>query len=226
MNLVLQQLSSTLKGPARAKLLAPEAAVSITVLEKDTDGKLIYNTLWCDATNTLMSKRTRMGIKLPGYDPHNFGLALDLDISVILDQMKITYEDLLYVMRRRGWYCHRRDGAADQQGSTHFNYIGDNNPDEYLKHASFDPLSWDTPIETRIYEKYITDFQLSPAQVQSALKKLGFYHGDIDGQYDGYNREAIMAFQRAWDLPESGTWNGSLQRALAFVAAEIVTVSG
>jgi hypothetical protein len=226
MNLVLQQLSPDLKGPARSKLLAPEAAVSLHVLEKDTDGKLIYVKLWNDATGTLMDRRTRVGNHLPGYDPHNYGLALNLDVPQILDQMKISYEDLLYVMKRRGWFCHRRDGSPDSPGSGHFNFIGDNNPDEYMKHATFDPVSWDTPIETRIHERYSSDFQLSPAQVQSALQQLGFFHGAANGEFDGYTREAILAFQRAWDLAESGTWNGALQRTLAFVSATISLVNG
>ncbi len=226
MNLVLQQLSTDLKGPARHKLLAPEAAVSLNVLEKDTDGKLIYTRLWNDATSTLMDKRTRVGSYLPGYDPHNFGLALNLDIPAILDQMKISYEDLLYVMKRRGWFCHRRDGSSEGAGAGHFNFIGDNNPDEYMKYASLDPLSWETPIETKIHEKYITEFQLSPAQVQSGLHEMKFYHGIANGEFDGYTREAILAFQRAWDLPESGTWNGALQRTLAFVSATVTIISG
>lgn len=226
MNLVLQQLSGDLKGSARHKLLAPEAAISLAVLEKDTDGRLVYTKFWHDAVCTLMDKRTRIGSHLPGYDPHNYGLALNLDVPVILEQMKITYEDLLYVMKRRGWFCHRRDGSQEGPGVGHFNFIGDGNPDEYLKYASFDPISWDTPIETKIHEKHLTEFQLSPAQVQSALQKMGFFHGPANGEFDGYTREAILAFQRAWDLPESGTWNGALQRTLAFVSAEVTIING
>lgn len=223
MNLVLQQLPPTLRGSAKLKLLAPEAAASVLSLEKDIG--LVYTSLWNDATATLLDKRTRIGTQLPGYDPHNFGVSMNLDVPAILDEKKISYQDLLYTLKRRGWLCHRRDGEVDQHGWSHFNYFGDGNPEEYLSKASFDPLSWDNPIEARIYEKHSQEFTLSPAQGQGLLQKLGFFHGEIDGNYDLYLREAILAFQRAWDLSESGTLTIPVQRTLAFVAATITTTS-
>jgi hypothetical protein len=225
MNLVLQQLSDDLKGPARSRFLAPEACAAFRLLEKDTDG-LIYTDLWHDGTQSLLARRTRKTTNLPGYSPHNYGLALDLDLGQVLEQKKISYEDLLYVMKRRGWYSHRRDGKVDEAGSAHFNFLGDGDVDSYIELATFDPLSWERPIEKRIYEKHITDFSLSPAQIQSLLKKLGFFHGEVNGDYDIYFREAVMAFQRAWDLPDSGTPTTAFQRVLAFVAAEITILPG
>lgn len=224
MNLVLQQLPEGLKGSARAKYLAPEAAASLKTLEKDTDG-LLYTDLWHCATASLLNKRTRRGSHLPGYSPHNFGLAIDLDLEKVLEAKKITYEDLLWILKRRYWFCHRRDGAADMPGSEHFNYLGEAG-EECLQQATFDPMSWDKPVEARIFEKHGPDFSLSPAQIQSLLKKLGFFHGEVDGNYDIYFREAVMAFQRAWDLSETGTPTMTTQRTLAFVSAEVSFVNG
>ncbi len=219
MNLVLQQLPTTIKGKARAKLLAPDAALALLTLEKDSNG-LIYTNLWHDATSSLLARRRRVGAHLPGYDPHGYGLALTLDGEAILEQTKISYEDLLYLMKRRGWYCYRKDGKQKETGAFEFFFLGDT-ADEYVKLATFDPLSWDKPIEQKIHDRYFKDFALSPAQVQSALLKMGYFHGTVDGDFEGYTREAIMAFQRAWMLPESGTPNLSLQRTIAFVTAEI-----
>lgn len=219
MNLVLQHLPEDIQGIARSKHLAPEAALALRMVEKDTDG-LVYTNFWHDATSTMMAKRIRFGSHLPGYDPHNYGLAVSLDTNNILGRKKITYEDVLYIMKKRGFFCHRRDGKQGETGSNHFNYLGDN-ADAYLEKASFDPLSWDNPAEARIHEKHLAEFSLSPAQVQSLLAKIGFFHGPIDGNLDLYFREAVSAFQRAWDLPESGNPSIQFQRVLAFVSADV-----
>jgi hypothetical protein len=219
MNLILQQLSEPLRGNVRAKLLLPEAARALNTLQQDAGG-LIYKDMWRCATSSLMAKRVHKGAHLPGYSSHNFGLAVSIDVEEILNEKKITYEDLLYLMKKRGWYCHRRDGAKDQPGSGHFNFLGDD-PDKYLSRATLDPMSWDRPAELRIYELYGTDFSLSPPQVQSLLKALGFFHGEVNGHIDLYSREAIMAFQRAWDLVPDGVPNITLQRVLTFVSADI-----
>lgn len=224
MNLALQQLPETLKGKARAKVLAPDAAAALLALEKDTSG-LVYSSLWHDATSSLWARRFRLGAPLPGYDPHGYGMALTLDGDTILAEKKIGYEDLLYLMKRRGWYCHRRDGKPKEQTSFEFNFLGEN-ADEYSSLATFDPLSWDKPIEKKVHEKYLKDFALSPAMIQSALLSLGFFHGTVNGEYDAYMREGIVAFQRAWQLPETGTPNITLQRVLAFVSATVTISPG
>jgi hypothetical protein len=52
------------------------------------------------------------------------------------------------------------------------------------------------------------------------LAKIGFYAGESSGAGDLYTREAVMAFQRAWDLIENGLTDTTLCRVLAFVTAE------
>jgi hypothetical protein len=216
MKLALQQLA--VRGPARMKYLAPDAAVALHAVERDTDG-LIYFDMWRDPTASLLARRTRKGSQLPGYTTHGFGLAVDLDLLATLDEKKIRYEDLLYIMRKRGWYCHRRDGEANLPESEHFNFLGEL-AEKYLVKTTMDPTTWQRPAEERIYERYGCHFQVDLPGVQKLLERAGFYVGPQSGQLDAYTREAILAFQRAWDLIEDGTASMTLCRALVFVTAE------
>lgn len=218
MKLVLQQLPNV-RGTPRASLLAPEAADSLVKLEKETGG-LIYVDMWRDPVASLLAKRTRRSPSLPGYCGHNFGLGIDLDVTTYLEEKKIRYEDLLYLMKKRGWYCHRRDGDSSAPGFDHFNFLGDT-ANQYLLKCTMDPITWEYPIEERVYERYGKDFQLSLKSVQEKLSKIGFYRGDLTGTADLYTREAVMAFQRAWDMIENGNIDATLCRVLAFVTCDL-----
>ncbi|TRZ94468.1 peptidoglycan-binding protein [bacterium] len=46
--------------------------------------------------------------------------------------------------------------------------------------------------------------ELSPKQIQRALKKAGFYKGEIDGKIGLKTKEAIMRFQKARGLKADG----------------------
>ena len=49
-----------------------------------------------------------------------------------------------------------------------------------------------------------TAVQLSPRQIQRALKSAGFYQGSIDGKIGSKTREAIIKFQKAKGLKADG----------------------
>jgi hypothetical protein len=217
MKLVLQQIPKV-RGDVRRPFLAPDAALSLASIEVDTDG-LIYTEMWRDGVDSLLAKRMK-GSSLVGYSPHNFGLAIDIDVEKILDQKKIRYEDLLWLMKRRGWYCFRRDGVQDQAGAGHFNFLGEG-ADKYLAKSNQDPITWQTVAEFRIWERHGTEFQLETKEVQIRLSKLGLFTEPFTGQRDLYTREAIIAFQRAWDLAQTGSPDMTLCRALSFVTADI-----
>lgn len=217
MKLVLQQLP-TLRGSARARLLAPDAAASLLSLEKDTGG-LVYVDIWRDAVASLLSRRLRKTSQLPSYSPHNYGFAVDLDVKAILDEKKILYEDLIYIMKKRGWFCHRRDGDGTKHEAGHFNYLGDLG-ERFIVKTTFDPATWQRPAEERIYELYGKEFQISLQTAQGLLTKAGFYNGETTETIDAYTREAILAFQRAWDLVEDGQMSMSFCRCLVFVTAD------
>jgi hypothetical protein len=219
MKLALQQLPATTRGPARMKYLASDAAAALLKVEEDTDG-LIYTDFWRDGVASLVSLRLRKTSQLPSYSPHNYGLALDIDLVNVLKEKAITYETLLYIMKKRGWYCHRRDGRADQPEANHFNFLGEKG-DSYLSKTTMDPATWGRPGEMRISEVYGDRFIIDTKTVQVLLARVGFYVGPTTGAVDMYTREAVMAFQRAWDLVVDGVLGIAFCRALAFVTAEL-----
>jgi Putative peptidoglycan binding domain len=218
MKLALQQLPASVRGPARMKCLIPQAAAALIALERDTDG-LDYLDIYRDPIASLASRRIRKGSQLPGYSSHGYGISFDLDVKKILDDKKITYETLLYVLKKRGWFCHRRDGDGNGQEAEHFNYLGDQG-ERYLTRCTMDPITWNRPAEERIYELHGPSFQVDLPACQRLLAKAGLYHGEFTDTLDPYTREAIMAFQRTWDLVEDGMATTALCRVLVFVTAE------
>lgn len=218
MKLVLQQLPTSTRGTIRMPYLAPDAAAALLAVERDTDG-LIYMDMWRDPMASLLARRTSRTSQLPGYSSHNYGLAVDLNVKAILDEKKIRYEDLLRIMKKRGWVCHRRDGQGDLNEANHFNFLGEY-AEKYLVKCTMDPTTWQIAAELRIWERFGHEFQIDLKMVQVLLAKLKFYAGPVTGQKDQYTREAILAFQRAWDLIHSGSNDMTTCRALVVICAE------
>lgn len=218
MKILLQKIPN-IKGEVRRPFLSHEAALALRTIEKDTDG-LIYKDMWRDAVATMAARRIRKSGQLPGYSPHNYGLSVDLDVEALLEQKKIRYEDLLWLMKKRGWYCFRRDGVEGQTGYDHFDFLGES-ADYYLSKCNQDPSTWSNAIEIKIWESYGQNFQTSTKEVQLQLAKIGFFKEPFTEHRDMYTREAIMAFQRAWDLIQSGSPDMTLCRVLAFVTADV-----
>lgn len=218
MKLVLHQVPAA-KGTIRMPFLAPEAALSLVAIEKEV-GKLTYSDMWRDATSSSLSRRIRINTPRPGYDPHNFGLSVDINTKITLEDRKLRYEDLLRIMKKRGWLCQRRDGEGEKPGSEQFNFFKDE-PIRYIEKCTMDPTTWDSAAELRIWELHGKSFQLTIKEVQTLLSKISFYAGQLTDTNDVYSREAIMAFQRAWELPQSGIPDISLCRVLSFVAADL-----
>lgn len=216
MKLYLQQLS--VQGTARMKYLAPDAASALLDVEKDL-GALSYADMWRDAADSLIARRSRKGSQLPGYTPHGYGLAIDIDASQVLGEKKVRYADLTHYMEKHGWHCHRRDEEPGKQESDHFNFLGPL-ANKYLVKTTLDPATWQNAADLRIVEKFGEHFQLDPSRVQELLASLGFHTGPRTAQLDMYTRETISAFQRAWGLREDGTASMTLCRSLAFIAAE------
>lgn len=228
----LAELPSTLKGPddpdykgmvpRRARFLAPDVAQALLTLDKDTGG-YIYTDVYRSAESSLQARRVKRGVQRPGYSPHGFGLAVDLDLYGIIKSYKVKYNDILDVMKAHGWFCHRRDGAGpDEMEAWHFNYLG-GDPDKYLAKVDVnDHSTWASVAEQRIWERYGTDFALTPTDIQNKLKALKMYNGDVDGNLSSSTcREAVMVFQRAWDLDVDGDPGIMTQRTLSFVTAEL-----
>lgn len=220
MKLVLQQLSN-IKGEVKNPYLDKEAAFSLVLVERDTGG-LVYTEMWRDALSSILVRRTNTSTPPPGYSAHNYGLSIQIDMRASMKVKKLSHDDLTKILERHGWFCQRRDEGFDisEVGACQFNYFGKDH-DKYLSKASQDATSWLTPSEFYIWEKYRDDFQLETADVQNKLGSLGLYRGTITGQRDLYTREAIMAFQRTWEISQSGAPDMTLCRVLSFVTAEL-----
>src|SRR5688500_12568851 len=97
--------------PKRMRFLHPEAAESLVGLEGDTGG-FVYSDIYRSAESSLAARRIKRGVQRPGYSGHNYGFSVDLDIEEIMRTKKILYRDIIHLMQKRGWYCHRRDGSG------------------------------------------------------------------------------------------------------------------
>jgi len=207
--------------PTRMRFLAPDVGPALLQLNKDTGG-YIYTDVWRSADSSLAARRVKRGVQRPAYSPHNYGFAVDLDLYGIMKKYHVKYPDIVEVMLAHDWYSHRRDGAGpDESESWHFNYLGPDH-DKYMAKVDInDHATWSNAVEMRIIERYGSDFSLSPTQIQSLLAQLKMYGGEIDGNLSSaLCREAVMAFQRAWDLAVDGDPGIMTQRTLAFVTAE------
>jgi hypothetical protein len=217
MKILLQQIA--VLGPAKKKYLAPSAAASLKLVEKESGG-LVYSDVWQDSVAVLIASRISQNGPRPGYSSHQFGLGVDLDLTASLDRLKISYPELLKLLEKNFWYCYRRDGEPSLCGSEHFDYFGEK-AWRYVFIATNDHRKWNRAAEERIYELYGDDFKLSVSQVQSGLSELGIYALPVSGELDAYTREALMVFQRAWKLPEDGTANMSTCRVLSVLTADL-----
>jgi branched-chain amino acid transport system substrate-binding protein len=63
-------------------------------------------------------------------------------------------------------------------------------------------------------QQEIFDSAVFVAQLQQALKVLGFYDGDVTGVYDDATTAAVEALQRDLDLPETGKYDEATDAAL------------
>ena len=218
MNLKLQQLPSSIRRSARLPFLAPDALQALLLVEKDTGG-LLYTEAWKDPVASLLSRRMKNANQLPGYDGHNFGLSICVELSSYAGK----YDTLLSIMKKRGWACHRKDIDSSMPEANRFHFFGEY-PDRFFLKTTMDPATWSNAIELRIFERHGKEFQLSMEEVQEKLKTIGLYYGPLSGQADLYTREGILAFQRSWDMKQNGHADAVLARVLAFVTSDIELV--
>ena len=207
------------KVPTWALYLHPDAAASLLKLESDTGG-LIYTSVWRSANGSLWAIKNKSGALPPGYSAHNYGLAIDLTVDQIMDQFGWSYAEVLDLMEKYGWYCHRRDGRKKFE-SWHFNYLGlPNEAENYLQLATSKSSTWKLPIERRVCEQYEHYWKgMDLRDVQTALKKLKFYMEKVDGLWGPYSREALQSFQRAYKMRETSRPGERDRRTLAFCTA-------
>lgn len=230
MNLLLRRLPETVRGiydlnkngkpddpmPKRTLLLHPDAFSSF--LELVNAGGMVFSDIFRSAESSLHAVESGRGAQPPGYSGHNFGLATDVAVDETLKARSCTYVQLLEAMALKGWHCYRRDGQRGKE-DWHFNYLGTDS--KRILAACIKRDSWSQAAEESIMSRYAKDFGMQPVEIQAALKKLGMYNGETDGDIGPMSRAAAGAFARAWNLMSSDIAQPRFQRTLAFVSAVI-----
>jgi hypothetical protein len=199
--------------PERFRFLHPDAARSLAAFEQAHPGVLYFSDVFRSPAGSRDARRRRGkgagGTMPPGYS---------------------TYQRLLDELRTHGWYCHRRDRKRGHE-EWHFNYL----PGTAVGYVGLPlvygrivapkhPRTWARAAEARIQEMYGAQLRLDDLDVQRALAKLGLYAGDLDGIHGRLTRAAVLAFQRSWDLTQTGKAGTATRRVLACVTAEVELV--
>lgn len=235
MEIYLEELPADIKGPndpdykglvpKRARFLEPEAAEAFLKLREDLFGSLIVTDIYRSPAGSLAARQSKVGVQPPGFSAHNFGLAFDAEVGAILRAMHWSYARMIDAFADRGFFCHRRDMDPVGLESWHFNYLG-TTPDQYLSLSSPSlHRTWSYPVEKRIVDLYGQYFKYDAVTLQTYLKVLKFYEGELDGKIGPISRSALGAFQSAWlgydtDNVSFQDWRDPRsQRVLAVISA-------
>lgn len=219
--------------PARAAYLAPDVADAfVHMVDEIGRDRIGFSDVQRSAESSLAAMQAKTGVQAPGFSGHNFGVSVDVDVEFTRRALgtagaALPYADLVKLLAGYGWICYRQDGARGSE-DWHFNYLGSvSDPDHgafaasVLNRMTQNHSTWAGAAEAAILKRYpVASFALGPADIQAGLKKLGLYHGDIDGAFGPLSLAASGAFCRAWRLPE--VTDARFKRTLAFVAADIV----
>lgn len=200
------------KMPPRARRLRPNAATSYAAIHD----KIIVSDMFRTPESSLAAVESGRGALMPSYSSHGYGLAIDVDVT---PSMKLvgakTKTDFDTWMRGQGWICHRRDGLREHE-EWHYDF-------DEAKLLSSALTSADRTCqrarEVMLDTLYGDAWVLTKVDTQTALRALGFYHGEIDGVLGPISKAAVSAFQRAWHLTADGIPGPKTQRVLWFVWA-------
>lgn len=196
--------------PPRCRFLHPEAALAFQAI----GGLVVVSDMFRTPESSLEAVRAKRGAQPPGYSAHNYGLAIDLDISATRARWQLQGKRSLdEAMESMGWFCHRRDHKMDHE-AWHYTHLGIG--------AVISPKVKTIVgyTEARIVHFYGDKLAPDDLQSQGLLQKLRFYGGKLDGDIGPQSQEATRAFQRAWGIRESGKLDAKTRRTLAYVACE------
>lgn len=200
------------KMPARARFLHPTAARSYRAFPP---GVMVISDMFRTPESSLQAVADNRGALPPGYSAHNYGLAIDIDVTTVCKNLfgRVNKKELDAWMEERGWFCHRRDHRRDWE-EWHYNFLGIG--------TVISPRFRTTSgyIEARIVEIYGESFTLTATEAQECLKELRLYHGDIDGIFGKISRAALLMFQRSVNLPQTGKLDAKTQRTLAYATCD------
>lgn len=165
--------------------------------------------------SSLSAVKRGKGALPPGRSAHNFGLAIDIDIKrTMINAALKTKKDLDAFMADCDFICHRTDGKMESE-AWHYNYIPSLLVTEFKSRGIVRPSAM---VEEYIRALYSSSWaEYDTAKFQIALRTMGYYSGEIDGDYGPLTRQGLNAFQRAWMKRESATIDDSDRRLMYVV---------
>lgn len=207
--------------PPSAALLHPQAADAYVRLERETGKRLRVSDIFRTPESSLMAMQQKAGVQPPGFSGHNFGFSIDVDVAACLKSFGLDKAGFDSLMETYGWFCHRKDHARAFE-EWHFNYFGIGDEAAPFLAACAKSTVTSAGVEAKILQHYGAEFKLDTEALQQQLQKLKMYGGSIDGDFGPRSQAAVLAFERAWRLPEDGQPDARMMRTLACVAAERV----
>ncbi len=205
--------------PTRAAFMHPDAAAAFMKMETEA-GPFVYSDILRGAEESLIACKNGRGSQPPGYSGHNFGLAFDIAVEQVLKEKRWKYDKLCGVLAMYGFYPYRQDLSLGPE-SWHFNFLGDK-ADAILK-KTMARSQWQNTAEESILEHYPNLTPMGAVDIQTCLKKLRLYTGDIDGSLGPISMAAVNLFNQTWNIGANAVGE-RFQRTLAFIAAERVYV--
>ena len=140
--------------------------------------------------------------KRPGESPHNYGLAVDLDVSAALADNHTNKKGLDLALQNYGLHCHRLDHDLGAE-CWHYNALGPN-ASQWTRSSSSESTS--RAIEAKIASIYGEAWKLTPEEIRAALKLVGVKN--------------VRELQAGWDLEVDGIAGPKTQRLLSYLTAE------
>jgi hypothetical protein len=172
---------------------------------------------------SLLNRKKKGKGLLPGWSGHNWGFSIDIDYGWVMKQYGFKDKvELDLWMASHGWYCHNILGETRSFEAWHYNYFGPE-AEHYLSFRTNRKGTWSNSVSKKIEEYYGHWWQRADVEtVQTALKALGMYGGDIDGVAGELLEQSVKAFQRAWMLTVDGKAGPMTKRTLMLVSSELV----
>ncbi len=208
--------------PSRARFLHPAVAQSFNAM--DAEKRVRVSDVLRSAESSIAARKAGRGAQYPSFSGHNYGFSIDIEVDWMLKTHKMDKKTLDGWMEGHGWYCFIKDHSRTKE-DWHYNYYGP----EAGEVVRGEDRTNEASLERKIQLHYGKAFQLSDAECQDALARLGLYSGEVDGAIGPVSRAAIRAFQRAWELDDYHRSREEYhkeqagpvtRRVLAFVEAE------
>ena len=194
--------------PARMRFMHPDAAVAFALIAP----WVVVSDMFRTPESSLQAVREGRGAQPPGFSAHNYGLAIDIDITPSRNALGVkTKAELDAAMEAVGFYCHRRDHVVAHE-AWHYNFLGIG--------AKVAGTITSDEVEARIIRLYGAALAPDDTECQRMLGRLKMYRGEIDGIIGPRSREAVRVFERGWGLNVDGVLDAKTRRTLAYVSAD------